>query len=303
METTECKLSVKESSLAFVLGFIFAQVSVLVLVILVGIIASPFVAFEKINNFFYNNAWGYLLSTIVLDLALFGVYFYFNRKKENKIVSRPTAKKTLFYFLLTVATFFCLAPFINCFDTFLTKIGIELNEISYELNTKSLFPSLLSFIILPPIFEELLFRGVIFKGLKPYGKAFSVFFSGLFFAIFHMAIDQLIYQLLFGMLLAIIMYKENNILYTILMHATNNLLAFLFTYFDVALMVNHWAFILLAILLFVAFVALIIFALFKGNKTSKQTSLGKNKIYFIACLAIMIIVWIVLILTSVFSKT
>lgn len=301
METTECKLTAKESSLAFVLGFIFAQVSVLVLIVAVSIFASPFVGFEKINNFFYKNAWGYLLSTIMLDLALFGVFFYFNRKKENKIVAKPTSKKILIYFLLAVATFFCLAPFINCFDTLLTKLGITLNDIPYKLNAKSIFPSMLSFVILPPIFEELLFRGVIFKGLKPYGKAFSIFFSGLFFAIFHMAIDQFIYQLLFGMLLAIIMYKENNILYTILMHTTNNLLAFLFAYFDLSLMVSHWAFILLAIILFVAYVTLIAFVLFKGNKNSKQISLGKNKIYFLASLAIMIILWIVIILTTIFG--
>ena len=85
------------------------------------------------------------------------------------------------------------------------------------------------------------------------------------------------------------------------MHTTNNLLAFLFAYFNLSLMVSHWAFILLAIILFVAYVTLISFVLFKGNKNSKQISLGKNKIYFLASLAIMIILWIVIILTTIFG--
>ena len=56
METTECKLTAKIKPSTKASELSFAQVSVLVLIVAVSIFASPFVGFEKINNFFYKNA-------------------------------------------------------------------------------------------------------------------------------------------------------------------------------------------------------------------------------------------------------
>ena len=63
-------------------------------------------------------------------------------------------------------------PIVVCFDTLLIKLGITLNTLSYELTTKNYFISLISLVIAPAICEELLFRGIIFSGLKSYGKSF-----------------------------------------------------------------------------------------------------------------------------------
>ena len=295
----ENKLTAKESSLSFMLGFIFFQLFGLVFASLVLTIGSFFANTETITNFLYSNAWGYLLLTLFADFALIITFVLFNKNKQNQIISKPTFKKTFIYIFLAVVAFFMIYPIVCCIDTLLVKLGMPLNEISYNLKEQNFFASFLSLVVLPPICEELLFRGLIFKGLKKYGKAFSVFFTGLFFALFHMSLEQFTNPLLFGMLLSCIMYKENNILYTIVMHATCNLMALLFSYFNVSLVYNHWSYILIAIVLVSVFVACLLTYILKNNKATKKQKLSNNKIYFILCLTLFSILWVAVIITKI----
>ena len=290
-QTNECKLTVKESSLAFLLGFVFCQLTVAVFAVFATVIGSFFTDAENVNIFLYSNPWGYLLTSLVLDLGLVGVFLVFNRNKQNKIVEKFSAKKGAIYFGIAVVSFFLLYPIITCLDDMFVRWGTPLNTISYEMDTQGLIASIFSLAILPAICEELLFRGLIFKGLKAHGNAFAILISSLFFALFHMSIDQLVYPFLFGMLLSCIMAKENNILYTIIMHLTNNLLSLFISYFNINLVWSHYSFIVYAFILLAVYLTLIILAISKVNKNSKSVNLGTNW-YFIVCLTCMIILWI-----------
>ena len=45
-------------------------------------------------------------------------------------------------------------------------------------------------VILAPLFEEIIYRGIVFEGLKPVGTVFAIFISGFCFALMHANFKQ-----------------------------------------------------------------------------------------------------------------
>lgn len=83
-------------------------------------------------------------------------------------------------------------------------------------------------VIIAPVVEELIFRGVIMHGLmRNYSKTTAIFFSGLLFALFHLNPWQFPATFVLGILLGWIMIRTKNIGLAIIGHAINNLLVLL----------------------------------------------------------------------------
>ncbi len=287
------KLTIKDSSLSFLIGFLLCQIGV-VAVTCTTMMVYTLCGFDM--NFFssfLNKASGYMITALGMYLSMLGVFFYFNRKKENEIFSSTKLKKIMLYILVAIASFLTLYPIINCIDSLLVKCGAKINTLPYTLTTKNYLISLISLVVAPAVCEELLFRGVIFKGLKKYGKTFSILISSLMFSIYHMAISQTVYPILMGILLAVIMFYENNIYYCITVHLTNNFLSLTLSYFKINLIFNHWTYILLAIALLVAFLTITLSLTIKQNNFFEKIKIEKSdKLIFFACLGIMIFIWI-----------
>ncbi len=86
-----------------------------------------------------------------------------------------------------------------------------------------IYGAILKVVILAPIIEELIFRGIIMHGLmRNYPKGVAIFFSGLLFALFHMNPWQFPATFLLGMLLGWVMIRTRNIFACIIGHAINN---------------------------------------------------------------------------------
>ena len=83
-------------------------------------------------------------------------------------------------------------------------------------------------VIIAPVVEELIFRGVIMHGLmRNYSRGTAIFFSGLLFALFHLNPWQFPATFILGLLLGWIMIRTRNILLCIAGHGINNLLVLL----------------------------------------------------------------------------
>ena len=74
-----------------------------------------------------------------------------------------------------------------------------------------------------PIFEELLFRGVMLRSLEPYGKRLSILVTSILFGFFHGNPVQAPYAALVGMVLGYVA-MEHNIVWAMVLHLFNNLL-------------------------------------------------------------------------------
>ncbi|MCQ2555912.1 MAG: CPBP family intramembrane metalloprotease [Clostridia bacterium] len=285
----ENKLSAKSSAFCWVIGFLSAQVvATIVLAIITIFVAKSGLDAEAVNSFIKTDV-GMLASALAMDAMFVLVALLFNRKKNNKMFKKPTITKLLFYAFVAVVSFFALSPVVNCFTAFLKNCGY----VPAELTINNYWLALISLVVLPAVAEEIIMRGVVFKGLKSYGKLFSVVISAVMFTILHGSLDQLLYPLLMGILLGTIMYYEDNVTYTILIHLISNFLALTTQYFGINLFVDSWWFVVLAIILLVAFVSVLLYMLIKKNKQTKQEKLNKTDWLCLGgSFAIMIIFWV-----------
>ena len=287
----ETKLTVKDSALSFMLGFFFCQLGAVATSIITMFVCSFLKMGSEAITSFMNKSIGYTILSVGMYFAMFLVFLFFNNKKENKITEKFSFRKLLLYILIALVSFLVLYPVVTCIDTILNHYNIKINVLPFDLTQKSYFISLISLVILPAICEELLFRGIILKGLKKHGKAFSILISAIMFSIFHMAISQTVYPLLMGILLGVIMYNENNIYYCIAVHMANNFTSLTLSYLKISLVFNHWSYWILAAFALIIFTTIILVATFKNNKEKAEINSSHKKILTLS-LTVMLALWI-----------
>lgn len=104
-------------------------------------------------------------------------------------------------------------------DKFEYNVGENLS------NANNIVLTLFIAIILIPIFEEILFRGLIFNDLRSkYNIVVAVLIQGLIFGVMHGNIIQGIYTVILGVILSMIYIWTDSIYVCIIGHTTYNLL-------------------------------------------------------------------------------
>jgi membrane protease YdiL (CAAX protease family) len=104
-------------------------------------------------------------------------------------------------------------------DMFLRLAGFE----------TSLFGSVLALVVVAPMTEELLFRGLILRGfLSRYTVHKAVFASALLFGIFHLNPWQFLHTTIIGILFAWWFVRTKSLVPCIFGHALNNGLVFIY---------------------------------------------------------------------------
>lgn len=168
--------------------------------------------------------WGYILA-IIIGLV---ILLCWKKRKFWKEEIWERGKP------MTVGAFFgILCVFLSCqslYQALVTGTELILNSAGLSLmeglEAMSLrgdrFSMFLYAGILAPISEELLFRGLIQKSLKPWGKKFSIFCSAFAFGIFHGNLFQSPYAFLVGLVLGYVA-SEYSIAWAMLLHMINNL--------------------------------------------------------------------------------
>jgi len=82
-------------------------------------------------------------------------------------------------------------------------------------------------VIAAPVFEEILFRGIILKGLlNKYSPVTAIVISSILFGIAHMNPWQFIAAFTIGIFVGWIYYRTSSLLLAIVIHATANLTGF-----------------------------------------------------------------------------
>lgn len=90
-------------------------------------------------------------------------------------------------------------------------------------NDYGIYGAIMKVVVMAPIIEEMIFRGVIMHGLmRNYSKFTAVFVSALMFALFHLNPWQFPATFILGIVLGILMVRTNNIFLCIIGHAINN---------------------------------------------------------------------------------
>lgn len=180
-----------------------------------------------------SGAMYYSMMVSVIPCLLF-LYFLF---RNNNLVSldeteEPSSRFSpsvfLHFFLI-----FCGVQWISSLLTIplvllFQKMGLDLSysEMAAKGGALNDIPMLVYTILIAPIVEELVFRGVFYKRFKAFGSFFTAFACSLFFALIHSNFLQFIPAFMMGFVLFAIRDKYG-LRYSILLHLTNNALAIL----------------------------------------------------------------------------
>ncbi len=73
-------------------------------------------------------------------------------------------------------------------------------------------------IILPAVFEEVLFRGILLEEYRPYGSAWTLAASSVMFAMLHLSMENFVYYLFMGLILGVITLASESIVPALVIH-------------------------------------------------------------------------------------
>lgn len=88
----------------------------------------------------------------------------------------------------------------------------------------AIFFSVLYLLVIAPIAEEIMFRGLILKTIAPFGKTLAIVLSSLLFGLMHGNIQQFFGAFVIGIMFAVIDIKCGSIIPSIIAHSFNNLI-------------------------------------------------------------------------------
>lgn len=179
------------------------------------ILSNPF--FTVINMFL--PVFISLVSGIFISKALFKIKFrdFFVSTEKIMVYSAKGALACISFG--SVGLLFTLL-IINFFNLFNLKVTMP--DISIPSEPLSMIINLSYICLIGPIFEEIIFRGFIFKAARYFGTSFAIIFSSILFGIFHGNLLQLFPATLMGIVLAYITVKSNSLIPAIIAHICNN---------------------------------------------------------------------------------
>lgn len=90
-------------------------------------------------------------------------------------------------------------------------------------------------VLIPAIFEEYVFRGVILQSLRRYGDLFALIVSSIIFSLLHANFVQIPYTLVFGFLMGYFALKTSSLWVCMVIHFINNGMAVAFEFLAMSL--------------------------------------------------------------------
>ncbi len=175
--------------------------------------------------------FGFLNYTI--PFSLIAIYFIKKAQKSDKSFSLNFNKVNPLHLLMLIPATLALVVVIEPLTSIIPMPDFFKNLM--EEMFKKHFISLITIAVSAPILEEILFRGVILRGLlKHYSPAKAIFWSAFIFGLVHLNPWQFIAALLGGSFMGFMYWKTNSIIPGIIIHFVNNFTAGVMTiYFDV----------------------------------------------------------------------
>lgn len=160
-----------------------------------------------------------LLPTILLYLAL-GAPF---KIRDVIKAADPTVTVLSVPICLFISIF--VSIFINIISMVFRTVGVSPNtpDFSAPTDSKMFVFYLLYMTILPAIFEELFFRGVIMTSLRRFGDWFAIIVSALLFGLLHGNMVQFLNAFFLGILLGYFAVRSGSIVTSMVIHFFNNL--------------------------------------------------------------------------------
>ena len=219
-------------------GFAFFSGSVLPIGLMIPLVVFSVFGLLK-EGYNQENWYRYFAycATPVAFAVVTAMYFRISKQSVKKAILAQKCK--LKYFLWAIVMqigLWSLSVLNELFLIFLSNFGYQ--DPGIQLPSTAGFGIvgvLFCVAVLPAVFEEIFFRGIVLKGLKGFSFAGQVLLCGGLFAVYHQNPAQTIYQFCCGVAFALVALRANSILPSVLSHFLNNAAIILLNHFGVVL--------------------------------------------------------------------
>ncbi len=276
--------------------FLISLLAPIVMAFLFSFVASQIARGMEVKVEDITESLGYYLAFSICTLILLvGIVLLYNKNKKISFSALNINFKIkwhtyLIIIALGVVSLFGIQYFIGAVDNLLDLIGFPLKGDISILNPTSWGKYILAIFamaLFPAIGEELVFRGVVFQGLRSrFNDISAIMLSSFMFAIMHQSLQQLIYPFILGCIMGWVFLRTGSLVSSILLHFTNNFLVVTFVFienmtgFSLALKSTWWFYIVAIVLLAITFGICYIIdrfyfhhkSAFNQEKTSEKTS-------------------------------
>lgn len=193
-------------------------------VIFLVFIASFFL--KNFNSYAYTlNFVGSLISLMILNNLL---SFYDDKLLSKDILKKVEIKKILYIVLFGVGFSICMSILVGILTELISSYMNATNQVESINNS---WIDLLVIIVLGPVYEEILYRRVIFEYLKNnYNIVLAVILQALVFGVEHGTLVQGIYTFILGIPLALVYMYSKSLLGSIVLHIVFNLMGNILPY-------------------------------------------------------------------------
>lgn len=181
----------------------------------------------ELQNYISNNALTITIITfIIFGFMLYKVYDSYKKDYNRKINFQDICIFIILGFTMNLSYNLIIGSLNNCFLFTDNYFIININIFTYIICTG----------VLGPILEELLFRGIVFNGLKKFNKQMkSILLASFIFAFFHSNPIQILYAFCLSFILIYVYEKYKNIKAPIIVHIASNIMNF----FTCMLVINN----------------------------------------------------------------
>lgn len=297
MNVANQKLNSQTAGLAFSINVVaYVLVSLLVSVIL---IAANLSAESDVHKYI-----SYLVAPVAIAAGCFATLKY---KKQTVREVAPVKCHFKYYIIAVILIFgllFSLSKLNGLTLEFLKLLGYTAREDGAYLPSLKgglIVPALLVIAVLPAIFEEFLFRGVLSRNIREsVGDIRAIFIVGFCFSLFHGSPEQTVYQFISGCAFSFLAIRAESILPSMLMHFINNALIIILYAVGATdaggnLIISQTGNILLTVFASLAFVGGIIWLILdkKPIKKSEKGGVASFFIYASVGIVVLAIFWVV----------
>lgn len=219
----------KKLSFSVLQALLYSFVAVVTWQIVGGIITVPTFFYKPLNHVLL--PLGFLGGTVAAIVIL----LMLTQTKIKPIIEDIKRSFTIPQVFLAIACWVCFLPLVEFFTSLIPTDGpleiiYKFFEESFKMMLDYKIAGFIMVCILAPIFEEIIFRGIILKGMLNFkvNPIIAIIVNGFIFGCAHMNPWQFIGAGFLGVIFGFIYYRTKSLFLPMLLHFLNNTLSFSF---------------------------------------------------------------------------
>ena len=220
--------TLKKTLKYILLYFIFQSIPVFILTFYLGHKYKNMITDAQLHSLMLKNL---NIFSIIFTIIALMLYYFWTKNQEDNIFKRSQFNKINIHQLLYSILIAISINLINISIYILVIKTFNINPIGSNTIKTMLqsYSGIFMLVVLTPILEEIVFRGLIFNEMKKHlGLITSIILQATVFALYHRSISKIIYTFFAGIFFALVYNYTSSILASILCHISYN---FLTTFF------------------------------------------------------------------------